>query len=138
MRLFITLSRRSLAVILALVIILLIITAQIFSQKSSSIDGSTNSIRVEYLNSLKLYVDDASVLSKDIIIPESFTEVYKNYNKLQKKSGFDLSEYKGKKATVYTYKLNEINNVNIIVCNGQIIGGDISNIKLNGEMKPLK
>ncbi len=138
MRLFITLSRRSLAVILALVIILLIITAQIFSQKSSSIDGSTNSIRVEYLNSLKLYVDDTSVLSKDIIIPESFTEVYKNYNKLQKKSGFDLSKYKGRKATVYTYKLNETNNVNIIVCNGQIIGGDISNIKLNGEMKSLK
>ena len=137
MKFFVMLSRKSLGIILAAVIISLLLTMQIFSQKASEIDGSTNEIRVNYLKSLKLYVDDTQVEAKDIVIPQNFGEVYANYNELQKKSGFDLSKYKGRQATVYTYPLDQNRNVHLIVSDGRIIGGDIADININGEMKPL-
>lgn len=138
MRFFITLSKRSLAIILSIVIIGFILVSQVFSQKASRIDGSTNEIRVQYLKSLKLDVDDSNVTSKDITIPQKFNKVYENYNALQKKSGFDLSKYKGKPATVYTYKLSGTEKLlHLIVCNSIIIGGDIADVNINGEMKPL-
>lgn len=138
MKFFITLSKKSLAIILAAVIIAFILTAQIFSAKVQRIDGSTNEIRVQYLKSLKLDVDDSAVTSKEITVPQEFGKVYENYNTLQKKAGFDLTKYKGKAATVYTYALSgSEKQIHLIVCGGEIIGGDIADVKIDGEMKPL-
>lgn len=137
MKFFIMLSKKSLSIILAVLIIAFLLTMQIFSQKASRIDGSTNEIRVNYLKGLKLYVDDDSVQSKEIVIPTEFGDVYDNYNRLQKESGFDLSKYKGKPATVYTYPLDKNSNVHLIVYGGQIIGGDIADVNIDGEIKPL-
>lgn len=137
MKFFIMLSRRSLGIILAVLIIAFLLTMQTFSQKASRIDGSTNEIRVNYLKGLKLYVYDDSVQSKEIVIPTEFGDVYDNYNRLQKESGFDLSKYKGKPATVYTYPLDKNSNVHLIVYGGQIIGGDIADVNIDGEIKPL-
>lgn len=139
MKIFITLSKRSIAVILASVIIALLLTAQVFSAKIQRIDGSTNALRVEYLKSLKLDTDDTNVQSKEITIPQSFSDVYKEYNSLQKKAGFDLSKYKGKSATVYTYDVSgSERQIHLIVCDGNVIGGDIADIKIDGEMRPLR
>lgn len=139
MKFFLILSKRSLAVILAAVIILFIILAQIFSAKASRIDGSTNAARMLYLKSLKLAAEDENVTSKDIVIPQKFGEVYKNYNNLQKEAGFDLAAYKGETATVYTYSLSGTKReIHLIVCEGAIIGGDIADVKLGGNMYPLK
>lgn len=139
MKIFITLSKRSIAVILASVIIALLLTAQAFSAKIQRIDGSTNALRVEYLKSLKLDADDTNVQSKEITIPQNFSDVYKEYNSLQKKAGFDLSKYKGKNATVYTYDVSgSERQIHLIVCDGNVIGGDIADIKIDGEMRPLR
>ena len=105
MKLFLILSKRNLAVVLALCIILLLVISQAFSAKAKVINGSTNKIRTDYLKSIGINADDSNAFSKDIIIPASFDEVYKEYNSLQKKAGFDLSPYKGESATVYTYNL---------------------------------
>ena len=139
MKFFITLSRKSLALVLAAVIIALIFTLRIFSEKTQFIDGSTNELRVNYLKSLKYAVDDSDVSSKEITIPQNFNDVYNEYNSLQKKSGFDLSKHKGKKATVYTYDISGSDRqIHIIVSDGKIIGGDVADIKINGEMDPIK
>lgn len=140
MKLFLILSKRNLAVVLALCIILLLVISQAFSAKAKVINGSTNKIRTDYLNSIGINADDSNAFSKDIIIPASFDEVYKEYNSLQKKAGFDLSPYKGEAATVYTYNLSGVEDmqIHLIVCKGNIIGGDIASVKLDGEMKPLK
>ncbi len=139
MKFFITLKRRHLAVILAVLIIGLLIFGQFFSAKASGIDGSTNAKRVEYIKSIGIEPDDTDVSSKEIVIPQSFSEVYKEYNRLQKKAGFDLSRYKGENAAVYTYGISgDDRQVHIIVCKDKIIGGDIADINLNGEMLPLK
>ena len=71
-------------------------------------------------------------------IPEEFNAVYERYNALQKEGGFDLGEYKGKKCKRYTYLIPSQNaRANIIVHKGQIIGGDISGITIDGIMKPI-
>ena len=69
----------------------------------------------------------------------NFGDVYTEYNKLQKKAGFDLYKNRGKNATVFTYVLlyKEDTELHLIICDGEIIGGDIASVKLNGEMKPL-
>ena len=77
------------------------------------------------------------VSSKEITIPQEFEDIYNKYNALQQEAGFDLSEFKGKKATLYTYPLYGTTEVHIIVCDGIIIGGDIADIRFGCEMKPL-
>ncbi len=138
MKLFVILNRKNLAIILCSLIIAFLLMGEFLSVGKSEIDGSTNALRVEYLKSLKIEPDDSEVFSKNIIIPQEFDEVYKQYNAIQKKAGFDLSRYKGKEATVYTYLLSADKEIHLIVMDGVIIGGDIASVKLNGEMKPLK
>lgn len=85
--------------------------------------------------------DDVSENPYEVVeftIPEKFNAVYERYNLLQKEGGYDLSNYKGKKCKRYTYLIPSQNaRANIIVHNGEIIGGDISGITLDGIMKPL-
>ena len=140
MRLFITLSKKSLCIILALLIISLIIIGRIFTIKASGINGSTNALRVEYLSGLGYTVDETAVSVKEIVIPEIFSDVYSEYNRLQQRTGFDLSRYKGESACVYTYRLSDSEDtvINLIVSDNNIIGGDISSVRIDGEMKAIE
>ena len=137
MKLFITLSKRNLFVLLFCIIIGILIVAQISSVGASGPDGSTNALRVTFLESRGIAAKDSTVSAKNIVIPENFSPVYERYNELQKKSGFDLSRHKGKNAVLYSYPLSDDTEAHIIVCDGIIIGGDIASIKLGGGMKPL-
>jgi len=139
MKLFLILTKKSLAVILAVTVIALLLLTQVFSARTKNIDGSTNTLRTDYLKSIGISAESDGVRSKNIIIPENFDMVYSEYNSLQKKSGFDLAPFKGMDATVYTYPLSgdESKEIHLIVCDGNIIGGDIASISIDGEMKPL-
>lgn len=139
MNFFITLKKRHLAAILAILIIAFLIFGQFASAKTKNIDGSTNAKRTEYIKSLGIEPDDTNVSSKQITIPQDFSEVYKEYNRLQKKAGFDLSRYKGENATIYNYAIcGSDKELHLIVCKNKIIGGDIADINVDGEMLPLK
>ena len=140
MRLFITLSKKSLCIILALLIISLIIIGRIFTIKAGGIDGSTNALRVEYLSGLGYRVDETAVSVKEIVIPEIFSDVYSEYNRLQQRTGFDLSRYKGESACVYTYRLSDSEDtvINLIVSDNNIIGGDVSSVRIDGEMRAIE
>ena len=139
MKFFVILSKKNLALITAFLIITLLVTASVRSAAINRIDGSTNALRVAYIKSLGLEVDETAISVKEIVIPVDFGEVYSRYNDLQKKAGFDLTRFKGEKATVYCYGLSHDDgvNVHIIVVNGAVIGGDIAEIRLDGEIKPL-
>ena len=81
---------------------------------------------------------DAAQEEKQIVIPTDFSDVYKNYNLLQRRCGYDLEPYKGKTATVYTITLQgEDLYAHIIAVDGKIIGGDIANNSVGGSMKGL-
>ena len=138
MKPFIIITKKTLAVIISAIIIFLLIISRVFATSSAGIDGSTNYNRVAYLESLGILVDDSDVSSKEIVIPETFNNIYKEYNTLQKKAGFNLIPYKNKTATLYTYRLsNKEEQARLIVYKNQIIGGDIADINVNGSMKPL-
>ncbi len=92
--------------------------------------------RAELLKSLGVEQPTEPALSKDIKIPEQFGDVYTQYNKLQYKAGFDLNDYRGKTATVYSYPFKNA-FVNLIVYDGKLIGGDVCNVNIGGEMLPL-
>jgi len=139
MKFFIMLSKRNLIIITAAVLAVILTVGSIYSAQSDKIDGSTNALRVDYIKKLGYYVNETALSSKEITVPQQFGEVYSRYNETQKQAGFDLSDYKGAKATVYCYELSFDSDVNVhlIVSEGIIIGGDISEIKIGGQMKPL-
>ena len=139
MKLFFTFSKKTLGFILSVFVVLFVVIAWYSSLKVSAIDGSTHAKRMEYVRSLKLTVDEENCSSKETVIPSDFGKVYLKYNELQKRVGFDLSRFKGKQVTIYSYPLeNTEKNLTLIVYKGEIIGGDIADIKINGEMKPLE
>lgn len=138
MKPFLIITKKTLAIIIAVIIIFLLIISRVFAVSSAGIDGSTNHNRVIYLESLGLSVDDSNVSSRKIMIPERFDEIYKEYNSLQKKAGFNLIYYKNKAATLYTYCLsNKREQAHLIVYKSEIIGGDIADINVTGGMRPL-
>lgn len=80
------------------------------------------------------------ILEDEIRIPEEFSEIYEEYNKMQKTAGFDLSDYSGKICKRYTYSLNDTQeeiHVVFLLYNEKLIGGDIHEQRYEGWVKPL-
>lgn len=140
MKLYFTLSKKNLAVALAVLIIMLLLLSQFLSVNAGGIDGSTNAKRVNYLETLGIKVYETATDIKDITIPENFGDVYEKYNSLQIESGFNLKNYKGKPAKIYTYAIQDDTETvaHLIICSDEIIGGDIASLKLNGNMTGLQ
>ena len=139
MKLFFTVTKKGLFAALAVAVTFFICVMWATSLKVSAINGATHQNRMAYIKSLNIDVDENSVSVKETVIPEDFGEVYDRYNEIQKMAGFDLTSFKGREVTVYSYPLKNQNQVlTLIVCEDCIIGGDIADIKIDGEMKPLK
>lgn len=141
MKPFIILSRRFLALIFLLLILFLLIIFQFLSSAMTNRNGDTHNKRIDFINNLGYTVNEETVTDKQIIIPYDFSSVYSNYNELQIKAGYDLKDYKGKSVTRYCYEVlnlkNENYNINLLVFDGMIIGGDICSVNINGEILPL-
>ncbi len=141
---YVTVTKKSLMTVFLTTLFVIIVSGQFYAAKNPLVNGKTHAQRVAYIRSLSLVPDEENSNSKSIVIPDVFSDVYENYNALQKKSGYDLTPYKGADAVVYTYPVGKIrkeNNdeyyVNLIVYKGRIIGGDISSRNFYGEMLPL-
>lgn len=141
---YVTVTKKSLAAVFLITLLVIIVGGQFYAADNPVVNGKTNAERVSYIKSLALTPDEDNAKSKKIFIPDTFSDVYKNYNDLQKQSGYDLTLYKGVKAVIYTYPVGKIKQdsddeyyVNLIVYNGRIIGGDISSVNFYGEMLPL-
>lgn len=139
MKMYATLSRKSLITAIAAAVIVIAVGGQIATARNTVKNGETNALRIEFINSIGYSVNESAVSVKKTAVPNEFSDVYKKYNELQRKAGYDLLEYKGQNITVYTYALENSDSefVNIIVCDGAVIGGDVSEVCINGEMKPL-
>lgn len=136
---------RLLVIPAALFVILLIVLVMC---RRSAICGETYSDRANYAKTLGYSISADSETVRNIVIPAVFGNVYENYNALQKECGFDLSMYKGETAVQYTYTISNytddsgktLDNIimDLIVCDGKIIGGDICSAELDGFMTGLK
>ena len=102
--------------------------------------------RLEFFAALGWEVDPESESEREVIIPETFDEIFESYNALQKKAGFDLEDYRGKTVKKYTYKIlnypsaekDDIIKADLLVLDGRVIGGDIYSPRLDGFIMGLE
>lgn len=147
------LSRKKGAIILGAIAALLIAVVIIhgvsdrnLSRTDSLRYGSgilTNEDRVAYLRLQGWEVEQEPVETKQVVIPREFSQLYSNYNDLQKEQGFDLENYMGFEVEHYTYKVTNYpssDNVqaNVYILNGQVIGGDVHSTSIDGFMRGIK
>lgn len=140
--------RKIIRVLIIPVILFAVLLSILLVCRRTAISGATLGDRTDYAKSLGYSISADSESIRNIVIPAVFGNVYENYNTLQKECGFDLSLYKGEYAVQYTYTIsnytddsgNTLDNIimNIIVCDGKIIGGDICSAELDGFMTGLK
>ena len=79
---------------------------------------------------------------REIIIPVEFNDVYENYNQIQLNQGYDLRDFSGRRVKRWTftivdypgYENKEYIKINVLVCDGKVIGGDVCSVKLDGFM----
>lgn len=117
---------------------------KVYSAAFSAGEAKTEEQRVMFLQE-KGYSVDKNYKSekKETVIPYVFSDVYKNYNEIQKIGGYNLENFCGKKVEIYTYKLiysgRDDVYAHIILYNSAVIGGDIAAISADsGFMNPLK
>lgn len=106
--------------------------------------GSTNEERITFFSQFGWKVDTEPCEIKEVVIPTEFDETYEKYNELQKAQDLNLEKYMGKRVKMYSYKIENFPNYentdgtirgNLLVYEGIIIGGDVSNIELDGFMR---
>ena len=113
---------------------------------STSVDFSgikTNEDRVEFITQLGVKVKPEAVESAEFRVPENFDRIISGYNEIQKMQGLDLTKYKNKKVTRYTYEAEDFNGrgegvfVNLIIYRGTVIACDVSSQSPDGFIEPL-
>lgn len=111
-----------------------------------SLHAATNEQRIAFLTQYGWEVSQEPVEVKEIVIPETFGDVYNNYNKIQTEQGFELTDYQGKSVKRWTYTVTnypgyeekECVLANILVYEDKVIGGDICSTELDGFMHTFK
>ena len=104
-----------------------------------------DSKNIEFLGEYGWEVTGDCIEREVVEIPLIFDEVYNNYNSLQKLSGLDMSDYKGKRAIRSTYIVTNFPGrteekeirANVLTVKGKPIAGDVMTVALDGFMYSL-
>lgn len=101
--------------------------------------------RVRCAQVLGWQIDKTSETQRSVYIPSEMTEEFDTYNQMQKMCGFDLTDYMGKGAICYTYRIlnfpseNDVNAfLNIIIYKDKMIGGDCEVLEYDDLYLPVK
>lgn len=102
----------------------------------------TNEDRVNFAQSLGYLVEEKAQRAQEVLIPETFDEVYEQYNALQQECGFDLEKYQGKRLMLYTYGVTNYPGqpqvaMDILMSKNKIVGGSVYSSQLDGFMHGL-
>ena len=93
--------------------------------------AKSNEGRIDFLKKFGWEVDATPVEEVQVTIPSEFDSVFIGYNELQKLQGLDLSRYKRKTVTRYTYVITNYPEyegkvfANVLIDRDKVIGGDI-------------
>ncbi len=93
---------------------------------------------IEFLGQFGWTLEKKPIEVKTVTIPPEFDKVYATYNELQKEQGLDLSKYKNKDVTRYTFKVTNYEGydgtvyANVLVYRNRVIGGDICSADVSG------
>lgn len=103
----------------------------------------TNEDRVALLTACGWSVESEPVGTQEVQIPDTFDEVYEQYNAIQQAQGLDLTPYQGKRATLYTYALTAYPTgeqgvtANLLVRRNRLIAADITSAQTDGFVHGL-
>lgn len=103
----------------------------------------TNEDRVAFISRFGIKVSEREVESVTFSVPKDFDKVIAEYNEIQRAQGFDISKYKNKKVTRYTYVAENYPDaegtvyVNLLVYKDTVVGADVSSADPRGFVKPL-
>ncbi len=135
---------------LALLITLVILVpkydaAPTFSQNGKEIvfdNIRTDADRRAFLLQFGHEVSDKEPFYEEVSIPREFDALFTAYNDLQKTQGLDLSKYGGKTMHHYRYELKNHESgktvyANLLIYRARVVGGDLSEGKLNGFVEPF-
>ncbi len=141
--------KKILGVAFALVAVSLVAVFFVNSQSNVTVKkvslqtAETADDRLKFISDFGWIVDEDPIEVRQIVIPQEFDDVYNNYNQLQLSQGYDLTGFAGRSAKRWTYVIRNYPDVssdedyvriNLLVCDGKIIGGDVCSIKLDGFM----
>ena len=137
----------------AVIFLLTVIGGLVYVSKQEVLPASTigsinmkatdNAERVAFFAQFGLEAAEEPLEVKEIVIPAEFDENYNKYNEIQKKQGIDLEPFKGVRVKYWSYEIlnypgfeNSDGRIrgNLLIYNGIIVGGDISDIALDGFM----
>lgn len=146
------------ALSLALLIMLIAIIPSIGSGSANDATGAddvsvvsinydkikTNEDRVAFLAQFGWEVESEPAEEATVTIPSEFDRVFVSYNELQKRQGLDLSKYKRKEMTRYTYivtnypEYDGVVYANLLIYRSKVVGGDICSANVNGFLHGFK
>ena len=146
-----TVKSKQIRAILIILFVVLTVAVLIFLSKDSrnvstdstaNLKASDHSERMSFISQFGWEVSEEPTEVREVIIPETFDDVYTKYNEIQLSQGFDLSSYKGMRVKRWTYAVKnyagyedkDCRRINILVYDGSVIGGDVCSVELNGFM----
>ncbi len=106
-------------------------------------DIKTNEDRIEFISQFGIDLTGDPKEEVEFRIPDKLEGVLADYNELQKSQGLDLTKYKNKKVTRYTYEIDGYGDytgpvcINLIIYRGNVIGCDVSSADPAGFVEPL-
>lgn len=130
--------------ILIALLVILVVCGIVHKATAKTYPMKTESERQAFMSEMGWEVSEEYTSCKVVSIPEEFNETYESYNELQKEQGFNLKKFKGEMVEIYTYAVyNYPGNpenvvINLMVFDGNLIGGDVSCNELDGFMQGLK
>ena len=104
----------------------------------------TDEDRLKLLSDLGWKTTGEVVEEESFTLPETFDRVLLGYNEIQKDQGLDLTRYRKKKVTRYTYEVTNYPDydgrvyANLIVWRGRVVAGDISSADPMGFVRGLE
>ena len=108
-----------------------------------SIPADTNDERLAYLTELGWQVEPEPIETLHLQLPEELTGEYGDYAALQDGQGLPFAQFGGQTVSRYTYTVTNHPRcagpvqVNLYVCDGQLIGGDVVAIGEDGFRQGL-
>jgi hypothetical protein len=139
--------------VIALCLILLFAITFIGSYQNSYLPASaeqirfsgikTNDDRLAFIERFGIKVKENPTESVEFSVPRDFDRIILGYNEIQKAQGLDISRYKNKRVTRYTYEAVDYEGydgtvcVNLIIYRNTVVACDISSNEKDGFVKPL-
>ncbi len=139
-------KKTALLIVIAAAVLLCAVICSIGAGGSSGTGSSkvkTNEDRVMFLENMGWEVDKTPVSEKKVVIPKEFSDIYNTYNRMQLDQGYDLTQYRGMEAMIYTYTVKNYSGytgkvvADLYVLNNKVIGGDIHSLAIDGFMHGL-